>query len=83
MPILKISGNDVRDFHQQWCRMHRWRVDWEQMAKPCENQMAWEQRPKSSEWKTDARSSFIVKLEIQPAGTVPRKTVLKSVIQAT
>lgn len=72
MPILKISGNGVRDFHQQWCRMHRWRVDWEQMAKPCENQMAWEQRPKSSEWKTDARSSFIVKLEIQPAGQFSR-----------
>ena len=67
-PILEIKENDIRDFHEQWCRMQRWRVDWETMAKPCEGQVAWNQRQLNSEGRTDARRSFIKRWEILPAG---------------
>lgn len=71
-PILGLNESDIRDFHQQWCRMQRWRVDWERMAKPCEGQIAWDQRKVNSEWRTDARRSFITKWEILPAGKITR-----------
>ena len=69
-PILIFGNekNDIRNFHQQWCRMQRWRVDWEEMAKHCEGQVAWDQRQVDSVWRTDANKSFIRKWEIQPAG---------------
>lgn len=58
----------IRDFQKQWCRMHRWRVDWEAMAKPCEGQVAWNQRQVNSDKGTDARKSFITEWKILPAG---------------
>ena len=66
----KCGGKEtiITDFEKQWCRMHRWRVDWEVMAKPCEGQVAWKQRQVNSEKGTDARKSFIKKWEILPAG---------------
>ena len=73
---FRFSENDIKDFHQQWCKMHRWREDWEGMAKPCDGQVDWEQRQVNSEWRTDARSSFITKWEIQPAGKITLKYLL-------
>lgn len=67
-PICGINENDIRDFHKQWCRMQRWRVDWETMVKPCEGRVAWNQRQVNSDGRTDARRSFIKRLEILPAG---------------
>ena len=55
--------------------MHRWREDWEGMAKPCDGQVDWEQRQVNSEWRTDARSSFITRWEIQPAGKITLKAI--------
>ena len=71
---LGAEESDIRDFHQQWCRMQRWRVDWERMAKPCRGQVAWDQRQVNSEWRTDGRKSFITKWEILPAGKYRRRT---------
>lgn len=67
--ILGVNKSDIRNFQEQWCKMQRWRVDWERMARPCEGQVAWDQRQVNSEWRTDASSSFIKEWEIQPAGT--------------
>ena len=67
-PICGVKETIIRDFHKQWCRMHRWRVDWETMAKPCEGQVAWNQRQVNSDRRTDARRSFIKGWEILPAG---------------
>ena len=69
-PILRINEKNTEDFHQEWCRMQRWRVDWEGMAKPCEGQTAWDQRQVNSEWRTDANNSFIKKWRIKPAGKI-------------
>lgn len=66
--ILGFQENDLLDFNQQWCKMHRWRVDWEGMFKPCRGQEAWELRQVNSKWRTDGKMSFIKKWEIQPAG---------------
>ena len=75
-PLLEIHReNEIRDFNQQWCRMHWWRVDWEDMVKPCRRQEAWELRQVNSEWRTDASRSFIKKWEIQPAGKRKQNTL--------
>lgn len=68
--MLGICENDIRNFQQQWCRMQRWRIDWEGMVKPCESRVAWTQRQVNSEMRTDARRSFITKWEILPAGEI-------------
>ena len=73
---FQSNENDIQDFHKQWCRMHRWRVDWEGMAKPCDGQEDWEHRQVNSEWRTDARSSFIMRWEIQPAGKITLQNIL-------
>lgn len=67
-PIRGVKETIIMDFEKQWCRMHRWRVDWEVMAKPCEGQVAWNQRQVNSDKRTDARKSFIKEWEILPAG---------------
>ena len=67
-PFFENHEHDIRNFHQQWCRMQGWRIDWETMAKSCAGKVAWDERKENSEWRTDASNSFIKKWEIQPAG---------------
>ena len=67
-PFFKNHENDIRNFHQQWCRMQGWRLAWETMAKSCAGKVAWDERKENSEWRTDASNSYIKKWEIQPAG---------------
>ena len=76
--VLGVNKGDIRDFQEQWCRMQRRRVDWGGMARPCEGQVAWDQRQVNSELRTDASRGFIKKWEIQPAGTLTRKTEIVS-----
>ena len=67
-PFSENHEHDIRHFHQQWCRMQGWRVDWETVVKPCAGKVAWDERKVNSKLGTDANNSFITKWEIQPAG---------------
>lgn len=69
--------NEIRNFRYQWCRMQKWRVDWEGMVRPCEGRVAWSQREINSELRSDARKSFITKWEILPAGEIKNKTTFR------
>ena len=67
-PFFENHEHDIPHFHQLWCRMQGWRVDWETVVKPCAGKVAWDERKVNSKWRTDANNSFIMKWEIQPAG---------------
>ena len=59
---------DIDDFHHQWCRMQRWRVDWGQAVRPCKDKMAWNQREPTSHDRTSADISYISRWHLRPAG---------------
>lgn len=58
-----------RDFMHQWCRQRKLRVNWEQVIRPCSDNMAWGQV--KSGWeksqRTNASMSSIRYLDIRPA----------------
>ena len=59
-----------QDFRHDWYRQRRARFDWENMMKPCSDNMAW--GLVKNHWgklnRTSARESEIVHLDIRPAG---------------
>ena len=59
---------DIDDFHHQWCRMQRWRVDWGQAVRPCKDKMAWNQREPTSHDRTSAHRSYMSRWHLRPAG---------------
>ena len=67
-PFFENHEHDIPHFHQLWCRMQGWRIDWETVVKPCAGKVAWDERKVNSKLRTDANNSFITKWEIQPAG---------------
>ncbi|XP_031549963.1 uncharacterized protein LOC116287422 [Actinia tenebrosa] len=66
-----VSG-DIYDFRYQWCRLHRWRVDWESMVSPCWKEMSWDKRDVTSRKRTSPYRSYISKWELSPAGHFSR-----------
>ena len=59
---------DDESFLSDWCRLQRWRVDWEGLVSNCRHKMAWKDREINPINRTDAKKSFISRLEIKPQG---------------
>ncbi|XP_048581427.1 uncharacterized protein LOC5522192 [Nematostella vectensis] len=57
---------------RDWCRVQGWRVDWQNVTRPCKGKMAWDQRVVGSRDRTSARRSYISRSDIQPAGHFSR-----------
>ncbi|EDO35161.1 predicted protein [Nematostella vectensis] len=67
------SRDNIRDFRMQWCRLQRWRLDWEAILSPCAGSMRWDMRAAvRSQARTNAHKSFVSKWELQPAGHFSR-----------
>jgi hypothetical protein len=64
---VSMSG-DINDFRYQWCRLEKWRVDWESIVSPCWKEMSWEKRDVTSRKRTSPYKSYISKQELLPAG---------------
>ena len=62
------------DLRYHWLRMHRARVDWRALLKPCSDQMAW--GTLKSGWgkvnRSSAKTSYISYMDIQPSGQFSR-----------
>ena len=60
----------LQDFRHEWLRQRRARVDWEDIIKPCADNMAWglvkDHWEKTN--RTNATTSYIIFKDIRPAG---------------
>ncbi|CAH3194372.1 unnamed protein product [Porites evermanni] len=63
---------DDESFLSDWCRLQRSRVDWEGLVSSCRRKMAWKDRELNPTNRTDAKKSFISRLEIKPQGEFSR-----------
>ena len=71
---MKISQN-INEFQENWCRIHRARVDIDSILKPCFYNISWNGDSPSRELQTDAAKSFISLLDIRPAGQFSRFSI--------
>ena len=62
------------NFHYNWLRMHRSRINWREILKPCLDQMSWGSL--KSGWgkanRSSARTSYVSYMDIQPSGQFSR-----------
>ena len=59
---------DDESFLSDWCLLQRSRVDWEGLVSSCRHKMAWKDREMNFTNRTDAKKSFISRLELKPQG---------------
>lgn len=58
----------VFDFKGNWCRLQRWRVDWESLLAPCRLKLGWKDRQVRSKLRTHALNSYVARWDLKPAG---------------
>ena len=62
------SAAIVLNYHNDWCVLQNWRINWENMLKPCDGKISWQKRNVYSDLRTDASKSYIKKMDLKPAG---------------
>ena len=67
-PSMLEKRNNILDFGRQWCRLEKWRHDWEGLLGECSREMAWEKRNTTSTDRTSAGKSYISSWELSPIG---------------
>ncbi|XP_022778069.1 uncharacterized protein LOC111319553 [Stylophora pistillata] len=71
----KIS-HQVESFQESWCRIHRARVNLDQILSPCFHNISWNgPSPTNRELQTDAARSMISFFGIRPAGQFSRFSI--------
>ena len=58
----------VFDFKGNWCRLQRWRVDWESLLASCRLKLGWKDRKVRSKLRTHALNSYVARWDLKPAG---------------
>ena len=71
---MRISQN-IYEFQENWCRIHRARVDVDSILKPCFYNISWNGDSPNRQLQTDAGKSFISLFEIRPAGQFSRFSI--------
>ena len=71
---MRISQN-IYEFQENWCRIHRARVDIDSILKPCFYNISWNGDSPNRQLQTDAAKSFISLFEIRPAGQFSRFSI--------
>ncbi|KAK3720927.1 hypothetical protein QZH41_014534, partial [Actinostola sp. cb2023] len=66
------SAAIVLNYHNDWCVLQNWRINWENMLKPCDGKISWQKRNVYSDLRTDASKSYIKKMDLKPAGAFSR-----------
>lgn len=74
-----VSHATPDEFPSQWCRLQKWRIDWERMLTPCVEKMSWDLRDVTSPDRTSASNSYIAKWFLSPAGKTAKRNRKKSV----
>lgn len=62
------SQSKLHDFVRDWCRVRKARVDWEQILKPCQDNLKWGSNNFDQGLQTDTQSSYISLWDIRPVG---------------
>ncbi|CAH3121487.1 unnamed protein product [Porites lobata] len=71
--VSRARGSIYQDFKVNWCRQRKWRLDWENLQKPCQNLHY--RRNNGEQYETMATSpaeSEIFDVQIRPAGEYSR-----------
>ena len=71
---MRISKN-IDEFQENWCRIHRARVDVNSLLQPCNYNISWNGDSPDRKLQTDASQSFISLFDIRPAGQFSRFSI--------
>ena len=63
---MRISKN-IDEFQENWCRIHRARVDSDSLLQPCSYSISYNGDSPDNKLQADARQSFISLFDIRPA----------------
>eukprot|EP00794_Sanderia_malayensis_P019988 gene19989-21948_t len=64
--VSRTDDVKLANFYKSWCKLRKYRKDWEEIQKPCKNLMSWGSKQEGWNESTNAAKSVIIAMEIRP-----------------